>query len=361
MKKQIVVGTLAITLLAGTGTGVYAYNQKVLAAEAAVLEQLRVETLENAEKAVDSLYNSTRTMLADDVETKIKYAEVAVEKVQEDEEKYLLSKEISQVQEIADVQQEVYSTLENGILVESITEEKLEEINQKLAVIKRINEPIFTHLTEYLSDAEEQLVAIDNALKKIREAEKSLNRNTYNSALLLVDEVKNEIRKDELKKQLEIVNEKITAMEIEAERKKEEEARIAAEKEKAEKAAAEEQLKQQQSSVSSNSTQPSSSSKTSSSKSNTQTSSTTKSTSESNQTSSGNKSSSSSSSSNSGSANKSVSNENKPAPSKPSGSSGSSSGGSNMDEIGKQLENHDWNKTGSGEIDAGGNTWETWD
>lgn len=346
MKKKIIVGVTAFTLLAGTGTGVYAYNQKVLANEAAQLEQLRVETLENAENAVDSLYNSTRTRLADDIDNKIKSAEAAVGKVEEEQAQYQLSKEISEVKEIAEIQQEVYSTLENEVLVASITDKKLTEINQKLIIIKSINDAIYTHLAEYLSEADAQLASIDAALEKIKEAENSLSRETYNSALALVDEVKNEIKKDELKKQLETVNKKIIAMEEEAKRKKEAE-RIAAEKAEAEKVAAREQSKQQQNSVSSSSKQTPSSNTTSSSKS----------TSQSNQSSSGSKSSSSSSSS----TNKPSSSEQKPA-SKPSGSTGSSSsGGNDWDKIGEQLENHDWNNTGSGEIDKGGNTWDSWE
>lgn len=364
MKKKIIVGVTAFTLLAGTGTGVYAYNQKVLANEAAQLEQLRVETLKNAENAVDSLYNSTRTRLADDIDNKIKSAEAAVGKVEEEKAQYQLSKEISEVKEIAEIQQEVYSTLENEVLVASITDKKLTEINQKLIIIKSINDAIYTHLAEYLSEADAQLASIDAALKKIKEAENSLSRETYNSALALVDVVKNEIKKDELKKQLETVNKKIIAMEEEAKRKKEAE-RIAAEKAEAEKVAAMEQSKQQQNSASSSSKQiPSSNStnssksnvqsSTSSSKSNTQSStSSSKSTSKSNQSNSGSKSSSST--------NKPSSSEQKPA-SKPSGSTGSSSsGGKDWDNIGEQLENHDWNNTGSGEIDKGGNTWDSWE
>lgn len=360
MKKKIIVGVTAFTLLAGTGTGVYAYNQKVLANEAAQLEQLRVETLKNAENAVDSLYNSTRTRLAEDIDNKIKSAEAAVGKVEEEKAQYQLSKEISEVKEIAEIQQEVYSTLENEVLVESITDKKLTEINQKLIIIKSINDAIYTHLADYLSEADAQLASIDAALKKIKEAENSLSRETYNSALALVDEVKNEIKKNELKKQLETVNKKIIAMEEEAKRKKEEE-RIAAEKAEAEKVAALEQSKQQSSSSkqtpSSNSTNSSKSnaqSSTSSSKSNTQSSTSSgKSTSKSNQSNSGSKSSSST--------NKPSSSEQKPA-SKPSGSTGSSSsGGKDWDNIGEQLENHDWNNTGSGEIDKGGNTWDSWE
>lgn len=348
VKKKIIVGVTAFTLLAGTGTGVYAYNQKVLANEAAQLEQLRVETLENAENAVDSLYNSTRTRLADDIDTKIKKAEVAVDKVEEEKAQYQLSKEISEVKEIAEIQQEVYSTLENEVLVASITDEKLTEINQKLIIIKSINDAIYTHLSEYLSEADAQLASIDAALEKIKEAENSLSRETYNSALALVDEVKNEIKKVELKNQLEAVNKKIVAMEEEAKRKKEAE-RIAAEKAEAEKVAAEQQSKIASKSTSSTSSYSSNSSVGSTS------SGSSKAAPKSNQSSSGSSKSSATTnkSSNSGKAST-------PSNKQSSGSSAGSSGETNWDEVGEQLENHDWSHTGSGDIEGGG-TWDSWE
>lgn len=222
MKKKIIVGTVAFSLLAGTGS-VYAYNQKVLAVEEAQLEQLRVETLDNAENAVDSLYNSTRTMLSDDIEKKIKNAEIAVTKVEEDKAKSQLSKEISKVKKITKIQQEVYSTLENGVLIESVTNKQIEDIAEKLILIKNQNEAIYTHLSEYLSEAKSQLTVFEAAFKEVTEAEKTLNRKVYNSSLTLVDQVKNEVKKNELKKQLVAVNEKLVAMEEEVKRKKEEE------------------------------------------------------------------------------------------------------------------------------------------
>jgi peptidoglycan DL-endopeptidase CwlO len=239
MKKKIIVGVTAFSLLAGTGTGVYAYNQKVQAIEAAQLEKLRVENLERAEYKVNLLYNSTRTRLADDIEYKIKDAEAAVGKVEEEKAKYQLSSEISEVKEIAEIQQEVYSTLENEVLVDSITNKRLAEINKKLDVVKSINEPIYNHLTEYLSEANTQLTSLEVALEKIKEAENSLNRETYNTASALVDEVKSEMKKNEFKKLLVEINKKLVAKEEEG--RKKEEARLAAEKAAAEQVTRKEQ------------------------------------------------------------------------------------------------------------------------
>lgn len=353
MKKKLLVGAIAFTLIAGTGTGVYAYNQnqKVLATEAAELEKFRAETIDNAEKAIDSLYNSTKTMLVADFDVKVKNAEKAIDKVEEENAKDKLSQELNEIKEIANIQQEVYSTLEDGVLATNVTKEKLENIGQKLIVIKSKNEAIFTHLTEYLTEADNQLLAINEALDKVKEAEKSLNRDTYNSALALVDDVKNDVKKDELKKQLKNINEKLVAIE---ENRKKEEAKKAAEKAEAEKIVIAEQEKQKQTTTSSIKQTPTANYE-SSSKSNTNSSTNSKkSSSNSNQSISGN-------SKNSNAKDNTSTSEKKPA-SNSSGSTGNSSSNNNdWDKIGEQLENHDWNKTGSGEIDEGGNTWESWE
>ncbi|MGG3663007.1 hypothetical protein [Bacillus gobiensis] len=351
MKLKIITGVVTASLI--TGTGVYSYNQHVLAEE-------RAETFEKAENAVDSLYNSDRTMLSNDIEKKIRNAESAVEKVEEGKARAQLSEEISKVNEIAKIQQEVYSTQKNGVLIESVTDEQLEEMSKKLTVIKSQNESIYNHLSKYLSEANVQMTAIDAALKKVSEAEKSLNRETYNSALTLVDKVKNEEKKDELKKQLATTNEKLVAKEEEAKRQKEEEAKLAAEKE-AEKAVTEQSAAKQQNTVASSSSKSTSSSTTNSGESNTGSTSSrsSKSTSESKQSTP--KSNHSNSVSKSpGSTSKPNTSEKKPA-SNSGGSSGSSSGGTDWDKVGDQLENHDWSNTGSGEIDEGGNTWDSWE
>lgn len=219
MKKKMIIRALAFTLLAGTTTGVYAYNQKAQAAEAAKLEQIRIKT--NAEKSVDSLYNDTKTRLADNLESKIKKAEGAVKKIKDDNKKDQLLKDIEEVKEIAGIQQKVYSTLQNGVLVETTTEKQLATLNQELLSIKDKNNAIYNHLADYLSEASDQLSTINIATQKVKEAEKEPNKDTYNKAIEQVNKVQNDGKKEELKKKLELVNKKIIATE-EANRKKEE-------------------------------------------------------------------------------------------------------------------------------------------
>lgn len=334
MKKKIIIGTLALTLLAGTATGVYAYNQKVQAAEAAKLEQIRMET--DAEKSVDSLYNKSKTMLADDLETKIKNAEGTVKKLEDHTKKDQLLREIEEVKEIAAIQQKVYRTLRDGVLIETVTEKQLASLNQELLGMKNKNNAIYNHLTDYLSKAADQLSTINLATQKVKEAEKALNKDTYDKAIEQVNKVQNDVKKEELKKQLEPINKKIIAME-EANRKKEVEKSVAV------------ASKTEQTTETSN-TQTSSSNTKKSSQTKSQT--TNKSTSKTTQSSSKSTSSTNKASNSKSSTSKKASSSKSDEPQDPY-----LTGATDWDEIGERFENHDWKKTGEGEI-PGGNTWE---
>jgi peptidoglycan DL-endopeptidase CwlO len=329
MKKKIAISAFTLSLLVG-GTGIYAYNH---AMEAAQLKQLKLETLQDARKAVDSLYNSKRTRLSENIEKKIETANKAVNKLQEDSEKHELIREISRVEKIAKVQYEVYSTIENGSITENLTAEHLDTITQKLIVIKSISGPIYAHLSDYLSKAHAQLKTLDEAMMKIKEAEKSISLQTYNKALIAVEEVNNTVKKDELKNRLNRVKQTLVAMEEE---------RLAAEK-----------VAEEKRGVAEIKNEPSSSATTSYSSTSVANSPSSDAVSESNRKVS--ESSSSSKPSNSASS---------PAASSGSGSGSSNnstiSEGTNWDKVGEKLENHDWSNTGTGEIDEGGNTWESW-
>ncbi|MGG0888904.1 hypothetical protein [Cytobacillus horneckiae] len=339
MNKKIVAGMVAVSLLAGTGTGVYAYNQKV---EAEQLEQLKIENLEDAKLAVDSLYNSSKTRLSEDVLEKLQVAEKTVEKLDDSKQKSSLLKEIKDVKEISEVQEEVYSTLNNSVLVEDVTEEQLEDILANIVVIKEINEPIYKHLSEYLSEAEKQLADMNAAIKHIGNAEEKLSRESYEDAQKSVEKVKNEVKKKELQHKLAAVNEKLIAKEDE-----EEQAKLAAEKAASENTSINQSAGNQQSGISNDNTNKSATSNASdSSKSN-------------NNTTQSNTESKSSSSTNSKPSN------NNSKPSTSSGSSSSSSGifsnETNWDQIGEHFENHEWTQTDSGEIHENGNTWELYE
>lgn len=344
MNKKIIAGMVAISLLAGTGTGVYAYNQKV---EAEQLEQLKIENLEDAKLAVDSLYDSSKTRLSEDVLEKLKIAENAVGKLDDSKQKSSLLNEIKDVKEISEVQEKVYSTLNNNVLVEDVTEEQLEDILAHLVVIKEINEPIYKYLSEYLSEAEKQLADINAVIKHIANAEEKLNRESYNAAQKSVEKVKNENKKKELQQKLAAINEKLIAKEEEAQRKQAEQAKLAAEKAASENTTINQSAGHQQSGITNNNTNKSTTSNAPGSS---------KTSNNTTQANTGSKSSSSTISK----PNKSNS---KPATSSgsSSSSSGSSSNETNWDQIGEHLENHDWNQTGSGEIHENGNTWESWE
>ena len=342
MNKKLVAGFLSVALITVTGTGVYSYNQKVEAAQ----------NLEYAEIAVDSLYNSDRSMLAEDIEKKIRKAELAVNQVEEGEVKEELLKEISEVKELADVQQEIYSILENGVLAEAISTKNIEELNQRLNKIKGYNDSVYIHLSGYLMEAESQLKSIDAAKEKVDEAEKTLDQEVYNTALTMVNKVKSEPQKDELSKRLSEVNKKIIES-MKHEKTEEDNVDTIAQVSSIHSETKVSQKTNNTSTTSrtttSSSTKSTTSSSTSTSKSNSGSTakSTTKSTSGSSQTNSGTKNSVS---------------ESKP---KTSGNSTKTSEEKDWDKIGEQLENHDWSHTGSGEIgepgSGTGNTWDSWE
>ncbi|MGP9043226.1 hypothetical protein [Cytobacillus kochii] len=351
LNKKIFASMVAVSLLAGTGTGVYAYNQKI---EAGKLEQLRIENLENAKSAVDSLYNSSKTRLSEDVLEKLKEAEKEVRKLDDSKQKSSLLSEIKDVKEVSEVQEEVYSTLNNNVLVEDVTEEQLEDILANLVVIKEINDPIYKHLSEYLSEAEKQLADINTAIIHISKAEEKLSRESYEDAQKSVEKVKNKVKKKDLQHKLAAVNEKLVAKEDEVKRKQEEQAKLAAEKAASENTSINQSVGNQQSAISNNNTNKSTTSNAPGSSNSTNN--TTKSN-------TGSKSSGSNNSNPSNNNSNPSNNNSKPATSSgsSSSSSGSSSNETNWDQIGENLENHDWSNTGSGEIDEGGNTWESWE
>ncbi|KGX85193.1 hypothetical protein [Pontibacillus litoralis] len=246
VKKKIIFGVVTASLLVGTGTGVYAYNQHQQELEReAHLEQLRAEKLEKAEETVEALYNPTKTRLAKNINKKIKTAEAAVKEVEGERNKAELTEEIDTVKDLAEIQNEVESTLINGVLANGVTPQQLEETSQKLEMIQTVNDPIFNHLSKKLSKAENQLKELGSASNAVAIAEDSIDRKSYDSAKKLVGKVKNKKEKEELNQRLAVLNENLVAMEKEAERKKEEQERLAA-------AAKKEEVTQQQNVKSSN-------------------------------------------------------------------------------------------------------------
>lgn len=215
MKKKVLISAIAISLLA-VGTGAYAYNEKV---EAAQLEQQRIQTVDKAENAVSALYTSDKTALATDLKNKLKAAKAAVKKVEDTNVKSLLTEKISHAEEISTIQSEVSSILKNGVVDEKASEKQVESISKKVSQVKDWNESIYNSLSEQLKEAGKQIAAINEAAEKVKAAEQSLKEKDYDAASDLIAKVKNEKKKEELTKQLKEVNETMVAKAEEAKRK----------------------------------------------------------------------------------------------------------------------------------------------
>ena len=228
MKKKVLISAIAISLLA-VGTGAYAYNEKV---EAAQLEQQRIQTVDKAENAVSALYTSDKTALATDLKNKLKAAKAAVKKVEDTNVKSLLTEKISNAEEISTIQSEVSNILKIGVVDEKASEKQVESISKKLGQVKDWNESIYNSLSKQLEEADKQIAAINEAAEKVKAAEKSLKEKDYDAASDLIAKVKNEEKKEELTKQLKAVNETMVAK-AEEEKRKEAEAIAKAEAEKA--------------------------------------------------------------------------------------------------------------------------------
>lgn len=220
MKKKIISGTIAVSLVVG-GTSIYAYNQHVQSVE---LEQFRLETLNNAQSFVESFYNEDKTLLAEDLTIqKIDQALLEIEKVDNLQTKELLYQEVHQVREMFEVQTEVYSLLVNGVVVDTISTIQLDDISKNLTNIKNYNESIYHYLQEYVKEATNQNILIELATKEVEKAEETLDKDNSENALFYVEEIKNEAIKEKLSKRLLIVNNEILELKAETKRLAEEE------------------------------------------------------------------------------------------------------------------------------------------
>ncbi|MCE4051694.1 hypothetical protein [Bacillus sp. Au-Bac7] len=227
MKKKILLYS-SIAIILGSGIGGFTYNQKV-EAEEAKQEQIRVENREDAEKSLAALYSEDKAMLTDeDFDSKWKKAKAAIDKVAEGKDKKQLLKQLNQAEELSKLDSDVEDLIKEGVVGKNATLEQLQDLTKRVAEVKDWNESIFNNLSKQLEEADKQIAAINEATKKVKEAENTLKDKDYNAASDLVAKVKNEEKKNELTKQLKAVNEKVVAKaEAEEEAKRQEEQAVA--------------------------------------------------------------------------------------------------------------------------------------
>lgn len=319
MKAKLISGFVAVSLVVG-GTGFYAINQHLQRLEQEKIQQ----NLDIAEEKVKALYNVDRTKLAMEISSKIEKANKAVSLVELEAEHNRLFKEIEDVRKLANMQEMPNELLVDGIIHDSITIQSIEDVRTQLLDIKTVNHAIFSYLLVFVDEASAQLVIFLEAEESVENAESSLEVDLYDAAINHVDQVKHKARKENLIERLELV--KIELVAIEQQRKEQQEALAAqVEQEKQTKVNIQTQRESTVSNSDSNSRPSSKSTNSSSSKPNNDSSTTTK------------------QENNSRSSNE------------------TNSGNTNWNEIGKHLENKEWEHKDSGEIDEDGNTWDYYD
>ncbi|MED1738183.1 toxin Cry1Ac domain D-VI-related protein [Bacillus swezeyi] len=360
MKKKLIVGVLAGAIVLGGGGTVFHTYQ-------AHAEEQR--NLQNATEAVNSLYSSSKQdSLSDSVsEDRIKKAKSLLEKVNDKDQQLDLSKKVSNAYVMFKASKLVTDDIPDGVIINDLTRDELDVTKGYVEKVKPISGKLYKELSKKLSEAYAQVKQIAETDKLFDELSNKDDWTSYKKLEKAVSKVSNKDAKKEFQKTLKKIKNRIEEKEkhhkkIDQQLKEIEDSHqgdnsASGGSTKAETSSstsgnsdASSSLKQNSSSVPKSKSSSSSSnissdkrSTTSASSSKHQSSSSAKTKQESKQN-NNKRSSSSKSSSGSDSSSKS--------------SPGSS--GTDWDKVGKDLENKDWSKTGSGEIDKGGNTWDSW-
>lgn len=358
MKKKFLISSIAVAVISvGSVTGVYAYNKHVEAKEAAVVEQKESLAIENAKVAVKKLNKSLTQENIDQAKSKVELVNGKLKKS--------LEKEVEQAEKMFNFKKELSGIISNDVIKKGVTSSKIKTAKKSLAEIEKFNKEFSEEQAKILSQAEKQLKIIDDARAEIKSSKKSLARSEYNKAAKLVKQIKNKTIKDELNKELGEIDKKIDAVKSSSKPANSSETSNAQKNESSSIAPSTKSSTQNE--TSNNNSNSSYKNNTNTSRNNTtqQPSASTpsaKSSSGSTYKSSGGSSAKPSSGSTYRSSGSSTGKSSSGSTGKSSSGSTNkkSSGGTDWDQVGKDLENKDWSNTGSGEIDKGGNTWDSW-
>lgn len=228
-KWFIVIGL--VVLLSGFGGGVYAYvdyQNKVQEEE----ERLAVKV---AKQAIMALYlDEQKKALANDINTgKIEAAREKIHAVVSEQNKVLLSKELSDVESLLTAREKVESLFIDGVLTDNVEEAQINSLEEFITEIDVVNNGFLSTLNNELNEIKSQyeyLIAVKknvNALFSDATFEMindETTREQYEKAKDSIDGVLNKKHKTELNSLLKSVEISLTLKE-EAEKK-----RIAAEK-----------------------------------------------------------------------------------------------------------------------------------
>lgn len=361
MRKKWIAGVIAGAVILGGGGGLLFHTYQARAEEK--------QNLDNATKAVNSLYSSSRQgYLADNVsEDNIKKAKNLVEKVGDTTVQLELSKKVSNAYVMFKASDLVRSDISNGVITDDLTKDELDVTKDYVEKVKPISSNLYKELSKKLSKAYDQVKQIADTKKLFDKLSNKSDWESYKKLEKAVNKISNQAAKKDFQKSLKKIKNRI-------EEKEKHHEKIDQQVKEIEDSAQGDTGATVGSTKAEDSSSPSRNSNASSSaKQNLDSTSKSQSSSGSSQKSSYKRSNSSaSSSSHQSSSNTKTKHESKQSNSGKSSSSKSSSGsksssksssgskGTDWDQVGKDLQNKDWSKTGSGEIDKGGNTWDSW-
>ncbi|QII27009.1 hypothetical protein G3M80_21155 [Bacillus altitudinis] len=332
-KKKWVTVIVAGTILIGGAGAAYSF-------QANASEKGRVDRAENA---VTAIYTSP-----EDLNKKnYKEAESFVKKISDDEKRAQLTKKLSNAYTMHKAIQMVEGDIQDGIIADGLKAQEIEVTKQYIEKVKPIDLKLYKTLTKKADKALEQVIQIEKTKELFSRLNDSYDWKTFKKIEIEAKKVLNENESRKFQKQLDQMEKRIEQNEKRKENIKRETEELSKNNNdlntsKSNNTVTKPQEKKQQNGYTSPKKyvqkQPNGS---------------------------GNNSNSSGSqykpSKRPSQPSKPSQPTTPPKQSQPSKKPSKPSGNKDLDAIGKDLENKDWNRTGSGEIDKGGNSWESWD
>ncbi|PRO39494.1 hypothetical protein [Bacillus sp. LLTC93] len=339
-KKKWVTVIVAGTILIGGAGAAYSF-------QANASEKGRVDRAENA---VTAIYASP-----EDLNKKnYKEAESFVKRVSDDEKRAQLTKKLSNAYTMHKAIQMVEGDIQDGIIADGLKAQEIEVTKQYIEKVKPIDLKLYKTLTKKADKALEQVIQIEKTKQLFSRLNDSYDWKTFKKIEKEAKKVLNENESRKFQKQLDQMEKRIE----QSEKRKENIKRETEELSKNNNDLNTSKSNNTDTKASSPSVAPQEKTKQ-----NVYTS--PKKYVQKQPNGSGNNSNGSGSQSKPSKRPSQPSNPSKPTTppkqSKPSKKPSKPSGNKDLDAIGKELENKEWKKTGSGEIEKGGNTWESWE
>lgn len=301
-KKKWVTVIVAGTILIGGAGAAYSF-------QANASEKGRVDRAENA---VTAIYTSPESLN----KKNYKEAESFVKRISDDEKRTQLTKKLSNAYTMHKAIQMVEDDIQDGIITDGLKAQEIEVTKQYIEKIKPIDIKLYKTLSKKADTALEQVMQIEKTKQLFSKQNDTHDWQTFKNIKKETKKILNESESRKFNKKLDQIEQRIK----QSEKRKENIKRQTQELSKNNYTSPNKKYVQKQPSGSGNSSNRGSGSQSKPSKRPSYPSKATT----------------------------------PPKQSKPSGNK-------DLDAIGKELENKEWKRTGSGEIEKGGNTWESWE